>query len=124
MGDFLGKPTLAIGGDGVIDDPLSGQEGYAHSAHVLAVAIDRVLPREASDDTTNEHNGIGNSDNHTSNTNYSHHAAAHFKRETSMQRTPQTGDALNFSAWISEAVGLLGAGLGFARKRSKKHAQK
>lgn len=124
VGDFLGKPTLAIGGDGVIDDPLSGQEGYAHSAHVLAVAIDRVLPREASDDTTNEHNGEENSDSHASNTNHNHHEAAHFKRETSMQHTPQTSDALNFSAWICEAFGMLGAGLGFARKHAKKHAKK
>ena len=124
VGDFLGKPTLAIGGDGVIDDPLSGQEGYAHSAHVLAVAIDRVLPREASDDTTNEPNGTGNSDNHTSNSDHSHHEAVHFKRETSMQNTPQTGDALSLSVWICEAVGLLGAGIGLARKHSKKHAQK
>ena len=91
---------------------------------MLAVAIDRVLPREASDATTDEHNETGNSDGHASNANHNHHEAAHFKRETSMQRTPQTGDALSLSAWISEAVGLLGAGLGFARKHSKKHAQK
>ena len=91
---------------------------------MLAVAIDRVLPREASDATTDEHNETGNSDNHTSNSDHNHHEAAHFKRETSMQHTPQTGDALNFSAWICEAFGMLGAGLGFARKHAKKHAKK
>ena len=44
VGDYLGKPTVAFGGDGVIDETAGdGEEtqGYAHSAHILALAVDR-----------------------------------------------------------------------------------
>ena len=36
IGDYLGKATVAIGGDGVIDDAATGDQGFAHSAHILA----------------------------------------------------------------------------------------
>ncbi|MGL4831411.1 MAG: integrin alpha [Propionibacteriaceae bacterium] len=48
VGNYLGAPTLAAGGDGVIDIP--GHEGYSHTAHVMAMAIadvpDIVMPGE------------------------------------------------------------------------------
>ena len=44
IGNYLGQPTLAIGGDGVIDEAATGAEGYAHSAHVLAVAVNKLIP--------------------------------------------------------------------------------
>ena len=40
IGDYLGKATVAIGGDGVIDDAATGDQGFAHSAHILARAVD------------------------------------------------------------------------------------
>lgn len=43
IGDYLGKPTLAIGGDGVIDEAQtdgSETQGYAHTAHILATTFD------------------------------------------------------------------------------------
>lgn len=43
VGDYLGKATVAIGGDGVIDDAATGDQGYAHSAHILAKVVD--LPK-------------------------------------------------------------------------------
>lgn len=44
VGDVLGGPTLAVGADGVISEEGEGREGFANSAHVLAL---RVLPPEA-----------------------------------------------------------------------------
>ena len=41
VGRLLGTPTLAAGGDGVIHDG-SGQEGFAHAAHVQVVAYEPV----------------------------------------------------------------------------------
>ncbi|MGL5405509.1 MAG: integrin alpha [Propionibacteriaceae bacterium] len=40
VGNYLGVPTLAAGGDGVIDIP--GHEGYSHTAHVMAIALTKV----------------------------------------------------------------------------------
>ncbi len=54
VGDVLGKPTLAVGGDAVIDNATSGEQGYAHSAHILAVAVQSVTPK---DDGTGEGGG-------------------------------------------------------------------
>ncbi|MDO5722555.1 MAG: integrin alpha [Actinomycetaceae bacterium] len=48
VGDYLGKPTLAIGGDGVIDEALadgSEVQGYAHTAHILATTFE--MPGES-----------------------------------------------------------------------------
>ncbi|MEW6867376.1 hypothetical protein [Trueperella pyogenes] len=39
VGNYLGKPTVAIGGDGVIDEALTDTEGYAHAAHILATVL-------------------------------------------------------------------------------------
>ncbi|MDH4659109.1 hypothetical protein J7S19_10960 [Corynebacterium pyruviciproducens] len=44
VGNVLGEPTLAFGGDGVIDNPATEEEGYAHSAHILAVTAQSVTP--------------------------------------------------------------------------------
>lgn len=50
VGNYLGEPTLAIGGDGVIDNAATGEEGYAHSAHILAIATRKITDRFASGD--------------------------------------------------------------------------
>lgn len=39
VGDVLDAPTLAIGGDGVIDDEAKDEQGYAHTAHVMALRV-------------------------------------------------------------------------------------
>ncbi|MDO5051629.1 MAG: VCBS repeat-containing protein, partial [Pseudoclavibacter sp.] len=49
-GRLLGTPTLAAGGDGVVHDG-SGQEGFAHAAHVQAVAYEP-SPLPAGEETT------------------------------------------------------------------------
>lgn len=39
VGDLLGAPSLAIGADGVIDDEAKDEQGYAHSAHIMALRV-------------------------------------------------------------------------------------
>lgn len=39
IGDLLGAPSLAIGADGVIDDEAKDEQGYAHSAHIMALRV-------------------------------------------------------------------------------------
>ena len=39
VGNLLGAPSLAIGGDGVIDDEAKDEQGYAHSAHIMALRV-------------------------------------------------------------------------------------
>ena len=53
IGDFLDETTLAIGGDGVIDEHETDRQGYAHSAHVLAtrIATSNDTPSRASEST-------------------------------------------------------------------------
>ncbi|QWW19638.1 FG-GAP repeat protein [Schaalia sp. 19OD2882] len=36
VGEVLGAPTVAVGGDGVIDDAAKDVQGYAHTAHIMA----------------------------------------------------------------------------------------
>ncbi|WP_216382534.1 integrin alpha [Arcanobacterium phocae] len=40
IGDYMDVTTLAIGADGVVDDPAADEEGYSHAAHILTMTID------------------------------------------------------------------------------------
>lgn len=58
IGDYLGQPTLAVGGDGVIDNAATGEQGYAHSAHILAIATQKLGFKVATE--TSDTPGTGN----------------------------------------------------------------
>ncbi|MCG7302435.1 FG-GAP repeat protein [Winkia sp. UMB3158] len=49
VGNVLEGPTLAIGADGVISEEGEGREGFANSAHVLAMRINPWEEEESSD---------------------------------------------------------------------------
>lgn len=68
IGDYLGASTLTIGGDGVIDNPSIGEEGYAHSAHILAITAAKVTPEQSSTNGSQQMGGSRLKPNVTNNT--------------------------------------------------------
>ncbi len=56
VGDLLGADTLAIGGDGVIDDEAQNEQGYAHSAHIMALRVSTPIAEEANTPPSQEQN--------------------------------------------------------------------
>lgn len=61
----MGKSTLAIGGDGVIDDAAAKEEGYAHSAHILAIATEKIAPKPGKTDGNAQTETPGSTDSGT-----------------------------------------------------------